>query len=139
MAPAATDAAYESPTVFTYDNPSKSIFPDGIKTSGQTDPDYDLIKPYDDFPTEITGPTVWKAEDYSKNPEQWTHHFTEEEIKEMSEAADAFIASETPLTGICKVRLLQQAYLGSLSNVRVGEVSTSKHAELSWSHSQRDP
>ena len=104
MAPTATEPAYEA-TVFSYDNPSKLIFPDGIKTSGQTDPDYDLIKSFHLFPKEITGPTAWKAEDYSKNSEQWTHYFSEEEVKEMGGAADAFIASDTPLTGICKVRV----------------------------------
>ena len=97
------DTSSEAPATFTYDKPSKLIFPDGIKTSGQTDPEYDLIKPYEDFPKEITGSTVWKAEDYKDNTEQWTHFFSEEEVEEMSKAADAFIASDTPLTGICKV------------------------------------
>ena len=106
MAPSATPSPQNGQTVFTYDNPSQLIFPDGIKTSGQFDPDYEEIKPYDDFPKEITGPTVWKAEEYSNNPQQWTHYFSGEEVKEMSDAADAFIASETPLTGICKVRQL---------------------------------
>ena len=99
MAPAAIDTS----NIFTYENPSKKLFPDGIKTSGQFDPDYDLLKPYSDFPTEIAGPTVWKANEYAKNPERWTHYFSEEELKELSDTADAFMASETPLTGICKV------------------------------------
>ncbi len=89
--------------MFTYDNPSKLVFPDGIKTSGQFDPLYDQIQPYNDFPSKITGQTVWEAADYAKNPQQWTHRFSEEEIEEMSGAADAFMASETPLTGITKV------------------------------------
>ena len=101
MAPGITESPVES--VFSYANPSKKVFPDGIKTSGQRNPEYDLLKPYDQFPKEITGPTVWKAEDYKNNPERWTHHFSEEEVKEMSDAADAFMASETPLTGITKV------------------------------------
>ena len=40
----------------------------------------------DAFPREITGPTVWKAEDYRENPEKWTHKFTEEQIEELSNA-----------------------------------------------------
>ena len=91
--------------MFTYDRPSSTIFPDGIKTSGQTNPNYDQIKPYEEFPHEIAGPTVWNAEDYAKNQEQWTHFFSEEEVKEMSDTADAFIASDTPLTGICKASI----------------------------------
>ena len=96
-------AAIETTTHFTYENPSKKIFPDGIKTSGQFDPEHDLIKPYNEFPTEIAGSTVWKVEEYEKNPERWMHYFTEEELKELSDTADAFMASDTPLTGICKV------------------------------------
>lgn len=103
MVAALTESRLHESNVFTYDKPSKAVFPDGIKTSGQTFPQYDEIKPYVDFPKEITGPTVWKAEDYTDHPELWTHRFSEEEVKEMSAAADAFIASATPLTGICKV------------------------------------
>jgi len=87
---------------FTYDNPSTSIFPDGLKSSGQTNPIYDLLKPYSEFPKEITGQSVWSSEEYQHNPERWTHQFSEDEIAEISKAADEFIASETPLTGITK-------------------------------------
>ncbi|KAK5126847.1 hypothetical protein LTR08_004582 [Meristemomyces frigidus] len=102
MAPGITESPLEAQSVFSYDNPSKKVFPDGFKTSGQRNPDLDLLKPYNQFPKEITGPTVWKPEDYTNNPERWTHHFSEEEVKEMSDAADAFMASDTPLTGITK-------------------------------------
>ena len=80
-----------------------SIFPDGIKTSGQHPPLYHQLSHYDDFPHDITGPTVWNAEDYKNNPERWTHWFTEEELSEMSEAADNFRDAGIPLTGISKV------------------------------------
>lgn len=107
MAPA-FDSPPNGTAAFSYDNPSKLVFPDGIKTSGQTDPNYDQIKPHEEFPKEITGPTVWKAKDYKDHPERWTHYFSDVEIQEMSEAADAFIASDTPLTGICKVCRLRR-------------------------------
>lgn len=42
----------------------RAIYPDGIKTSGQHPPLYDQLRPYQDFPKKITGPTVWKAEEY---------------------------------------------------------------------------
>jgi len=80
----------------------KKVFPDGIKTSGQHPPLYDQLKPYSDFPKEITGETVWKAEDYSNNPERWVHPFNAAEIEELSSAADRFIADKIPLTGISK-------------------------------------
>ncbi|KAM0717045.1 hypothetical protein Q7P37_006897 [Cladosporium fusiforme] len=97
------DSPVEAP-LFSYDKPSSEIFPDGIKTSGQTSPNYDQLKPYEAFPKEITGRTVWKAEDYKDNPELWKHRFTEEEVKELSDTADAFIASGTPMTGITKAK-----------------------------------
>lgn len=81
----------------------RKIFPDGIKTSGQHPPIADQIRPYSEFPKEITGETVWKAEDYADNPERWVHVFNDEEISELSEIADNFIAEGTPLTGISQV------------------------------------
>jgi len=80
----------------------RKIFPDGIKTSGQHPPLYDLLRPYSDFPKEISGETVWKAEDYANNPERWVHVFTDEEIAELSATADKFLAEKIPLTGISK-------------------------------------
>lgn len=84
-------------------NAPRDIFPDGIRTSGQHPPVYDELRPYSDFPKEITGPTLWRREDYIDNPEKWVHPFTDDEIQELSDTADQFIASGTPLTGISKV------------------------------------
>lgn len=84
----------------------RNIFPDGIKTSGQHPPLYHALSPYSDFPREITGPTVWKAEDYINNPERWVHKFSEEEIEELSTVADEFLANKIPLIGISQVCLL---------------------------------
>ena len=81
----------------------RSIFPDGIKTSGQHPPLYKQLRSYEEFPEEITGPTVWDAEDYKNNTERWTHWLTVDEIAELSDAADKFRAASIPLTGISKV------------------------------------
>ncbi|KAB8262635.1 hypothetical protein BDV32DRAFT_16978 [Aspergillus pseudonomiae] len=78
------------------------VFPDGLKTTGQHAPLYDHIKPFEHFPKEISGPTVWKAEEYRDAPEKWTHRFTPEEIAELSATADQFLANKIPLTGISK-------------------------------------
>jgi len=83
----------------------KSLFPDGLKTSGQHAPTPSLLTPPSLFPKEITGPTVWKAEDYRDNPERWTHVFSASEVDELGRAADEFIASGRPLTGMAKVSL----------------------------------
>ncbi|PYI18490.1 Clavaminate synthase-like protein [Aspergillus japonicus CBS 114.51] len=78
------------------------IFPDGLKTTGQHPPLYEHIHPFDRFPKEITGPTVWRPEDYREHPEKWTHRFTAAEVEELSTTADAFLANKIPLTGISK-------------------------------------
>lgn len=80
------------------------IFPDGLKTAGQHPPLCDQIHPFSEFPHEITGPTVWESKEYQEYPEKWIHFFSVEEIAELDAAADAFIASRTPLTGISKVK-----------------------------------
>ncbi|KAL4803783.1 hypothetical protein BDV18DRAFT_39399 [Aspergillus unguis] len=77
-------------------------FPDGLKTTGQHPPLYDELHPFEKFPKSISGRTLWKAEDYRGAPEKWTHRFSAEEIAELSDAADAFLAAKTPLTGISK-------------------------------------
>ncbi|KAJ5202137.1 uncharacterized protein N7498_006800 [Penicillium cinerascens] len=59
-------------------------FPDGLKTSGQHPP---FIPEFDH---------------YRENPELWTHRFSDDEIKEIGEAADQFIQKQVPLTGISK-------------------------------------
>lgn len=82
-----------------------SVFPDGLKTSGQHPPVYSRVRPYKDFPKVHGGPTVWKAEDYRENPELWTHRFTDEEIQELEAVTDDFIQKDLPLTGISKVGL----------------------------------
>ena len=79
------------------------VFPDGIRTSGQHPPIPDAIRPYSEFPKEITGQSVWKAEDYINNPERWVHVLTEDEVTELSATADKFLDEKLPLTGISKV------------------------------------
>ena len=103
---------------FSYNNPSKKVFPDGYKTSGQTEPDYEKIQPYSAFPREISGPTVWETSEYQTRPETWTHRFSEQEVAEISKAADDFMNSGTPLTGITKVREGIHLVIG-LSNMQV--------------------
>lgn len=80
-----------------------AVFPDGLKTTGQNPPIPSELRPFSAFPRRIKGPTVWRSEDYRDAPERWTHPFTPAEIEELGRAADAFIASGTPLTGITRV------------------------------------
>lgn len=105
MAPGLTETATATSSgLGTASNsvPTKA-FPDGLKTCGQEPPIYSLLRPYEEYPKEVTGPTVWKAEDYRDHPERWTHRLSDVEIEELSQAAENFIASAVPLTGISKV------------------------------------
>jgi hypothetical protein len=109
MAPSILESQPQAPHSFTSpaQNPvDRKIFPDGIKTSGQHPPVLSQLRPYSEFPKEITGETVWKPEDYRNNPERWVHVFNNEEIEELSQVADKFIADKTPLTGISQVSTL---------------------------------
>ncbi len=107
----------------------KSVFPDGLKTSGKHNPIYSLLRPYEDFPKEISGPTVWKADHYRDHPERWTHVFSPGEIDELGNAADNFIPSSTPLTGISRVSVpafnhsQRLTYIGPLSITNPSSVS----------------
>ncbi|KAF2129859.1 taurine catabolism dioxygenase-like protein TauD [Dothidotthia symphoricarpi CBS 119687] len=122
MAPSLTASAptppHHLPQPPTTKTVTPSLFPDGLRTSGQHDPLYAKIQPYSAFPTSITGPTAWRASDYASHPERWTHHFSEGEISEISSAADAFIASGEPLTGITREKFALPAFSGFLAVLR---------------------
>jgi hypothetical protein len=98
-----------------------SIFPDGIKTSGQHDPNYDQIRPYEDFPQQIpaTAPTYWEANDYATNPSLWQHPFSPEELSSLSTAADAFMSQDLPLTAVSPANFhLSTTLRSTLSSMR---------------------
>jgi len=97
-----TDSARREAQFKRNDEAPRHIFPDGIRTSGQHAPLYDALRPYSAFPKTITGPTVWRREDYVDRPERWVHPFSDSEIAELSSAADAFIAAGHQLTAISK-------------------------------------
>lgn len=123
MAPGAlvsesAQAGNELPGKRRNDQVSRAVFPDGIRTSGQHNPLYEQLRPYGDFPKEITEQTVWKAEDYENSPERWVHRFTAEEIQELSDTSDAFIASGTPLTGIAKSNFPLPKLSAALGRIR---------------------
>jgi hypothetical protein len=114
-------APHDIPSKTTLTKPpiDTSIFPDGIKTSGQLDPIYSQLHPYSDFPLSITGPTHWKASDYSNHPEQWSHTFSPSELADLSRAADAFTTAALPLTGINPSNFrLSPTFISSLTSMR---------------------
>ena len=101
MAPTATTTYRDSET---RNAGLKSSLKKAIQTSGQHPPNYEDLQPYETFPQDINGQTVWRKEDYEGNAERWTHRFTPDEVAELSSAADEFRESGIPLTTISKVR-----------------------------------
>lgn len=99
-------------------NLDRNLFPDGLVTSGQHNPIPTLLRPYSDFPKQITGPTVWRAEDYRDHPDRWTHIFTPAQITELDYAATTFLASGTPLTGMTKERFPLPTLAAFFADVR---------------------
>lgn len=103
MAPSILEAQITAPHELSSGNTQKLA---GRKnpnlTSGQYPPLSSAIRSYSDFPREIDGDTAWKAEDYQNNPERWIHDFSEEELAELSEVADKFIADQIPLPEVSK-------------------------------------
>jgi hypothetical protein len=55
-------------------------------SSGQREPEYDLLVPYDDLPEEMTGPTVWTKEELEITPERWLRQFSNEEVEYIEKA-----------------------------------------------------
>jgi hypothetical protein len=88
-------------------------------TSGHHAPQTDLIAPFDAFPAEVDGRTVWQAKDFQERPDTWQRPLTAEEISELSTAADAFAAKGLPLTAMSKATFrLSGTFEAFLASVR---------------------
>jgi hypothetical protein len=81
--------------------PLKSV--SEVLTSGQQDPDLSLLKPYSEFPKEVTGRTVWSREDFVDNESLWKRTWTPEHIAALNEAYDKFAATDVSIPEINRV------------------------------------
>lgn len=81
----------------------RRLFPDGLRTSGQHPPIQGQLRPFEDFPTEITGPTLWEGKEMEKNTHKWIHQWTEPELHELLQATERFNAAGLSLAHIKKV------------------------------------
>lgn len=92
----------------------RKLFPDGLRTSGQHPPVDGQLRPFEEFPREITGPTVWTPQQMIDHPEEWIYQWSEAELEELLQAVEAFIASGTPLVNISKVQEILVPHLNSM-------------------------
>lgn len=81
----------------------RKLFPDGLRTSGQHPPIESQLQSFKNYPRHITGPTVWEPKEMEDHPEQWIHQWTADELEELLQAVEKFIASEESLVSISKV------------------------------------
>ncbi|KAJ5667307.1 taurine catabolism dioxygenase TauD [Penicillium longicatenatum] len=96
----------------------RKLFPDGLRTSGQHPPVPDQLRAFEEFPREISGPTVWTPQEMIDHPEQWIHHWTENELQQLLEAVENFIASGTPLVNISKCNFRMPKFEPELQRIR---------------------
>lgn len=73
-----------------------------VLTSGQLEPDHNLIQPYSAFPKEITGPTVWTKEQFENDHGLWKRRWTEEQIELLEDAYANFEATGLGLPEITR-------------------------------------
>lgn len=52
-------------------------------SSGQMEPEYDLLTPFDQMPNEIIGNTVWTKAELEKDTSRWIRPFTKEEVSQI--------------------------------------------------------
>jgi hypothetical protein len=103
-------------------------------TAGQNEPILSLIQPFSAFPEKIEGPTVWRKEEFVSNPERWQKRWSNEQIRDLEQAFDAFEKSGKPLTDISKVRAIKSLHL---SLITVTNFTQSDNENRKHSHSPR--
>ncbi|KAB8226238.1 taurine catabolism dioxygenase TauD [Aspergillus novoparasiticus] len=96
----------------------RKLFPDGLRTSGQHPPIDGQLRHFEEFPREITGPTVWTPEQMVDHPEEWIHNWTEFELEELRQAVEGFIISGTPLVSINKSNFRLPTLESTLQDIR---------------------
>jgi hypothetical protein len=74
----------------------------GTLTSGQHPPIIHRLLPYSSYPKQVSGPTVWRADDLKSHPEQWTHQWTRRELDEIKSAVSCFLGKKSSLVTISK-------------------------------------
>lgn len=83
-------------------------------TSGQYEPLFDELVPYEQFPDRVDGPTLWVKEDYQNSPEKWQYRFTQQDIQDIGRAADDFTARGRQLVDISKAEFQLGSHLTEL-------------------------
>jgi hypothetical protein len=74
-----------------------------VLTSGQQDPEVADLATYEQFPTEITGRTVWTREDFVDNESLWKHFWSAEQLAALDASYEKFAALGLSLPEINRV------------------------------------
>ncbi|GAB0144985.1 hypothetical protein EsHS_00005436 [Epichloe bromicola] len=96
----------------------RRLFPDGLRTSGQHPPIEGQLRSFEDFPTEITGATVWEGKEMEQKTQEWIHQWTEPELQELLWATDRFNDTGVPLAHIKKIDFKLPTLESKLQDIR---------------------
>ncbi|KAH8655495.1 hypothetical protein BX600DRAFT_385354 [Xylariales sp. PMI_506] len=88
-------------------------------SSGQREPEYDLLVPYSSMPEKIVGRTVWTKEELEKEPERWIRQFSKVEVEQIEEAIRNIEAKGLQLAEVDRSTfVLAPAFVEALTTVR---------------------
>ncbi|KAI1617445.1 taurine catabolism dioxygenase TauD [Exophiala viscosa] len=88
-------------------------------SSGQRDPVYDMLTPFDKMPTKMTGRTVWTKEELAADPDRWIRRWTPKEIEHIATAIHQVEKQNLSLAQVDRSTFVLPSSLAStLTNVR---------------------
>ncbi|KAK7902736.1 hypothetical protein LTR67_002382 [Exophiala xenobiotica] len=88
-------------------------------SSGQREPIYDLLTPFQDMPEEMTGRPVWTKEELQNEPSRWIRRWNSSEVKQIEQAIQQVEKLRLPLAEVDRSTFrLSPELAATLSEVR---------------------
>jgi Taurine catabolism dioxygenase TauD, TfdA family len=87
-------------------------------SSGQREPVYSLLTPFEEMPETITGRTVWTKEELSADPSRWLYSFTPEETDEIEQAMRSVEQKGLGLAAVDKLTFNLDKLQAKLARIR---------------------
>ncbi|KAI8235334.1 Taurine hydroxylase-like protein SAT17 [Colletotrichum sp. SAR 10_99] len=88
-------------------------------SSGQREPEYDLLEPYESMPEAIVGRTVWTKEDLEADTSRWLRDFTPDEVTHIESAVHDIEKNNLQLSEVDKSTfILPTSFAYTLASVR---------------------
>ncbi|KAF4932447.1 Taurine hydroxylase-like protein SAT17 [Colletotrichum fructicola] len=88
-------------------------------SSGQREPEYDLLEPYESMPEAIVGRTVWTKEDLEADSSRWLRVFSPDEVTHIESAVHDIEKNNLQLSEVDKSTfILPKSFAYTLASVR---------------------